>query len=99
MKEDTQNKKRRKNYKRIPCLHGCGTSVLRSIGECRKCRRQRVVAGLRKVAHNRNVTAWSRIVLYFKTLKQKYDYSKKLSWNKPKGQSLVREKVRLHVFR
>ncbi len=35
---------------RIPCAGGCKTMVLRSIGECRKCRRIRLKNGKRVIA-------------------------------------------------
>lgn len=35
---------------RVPCSGGCTTLVLRSIGECRKCRRLRLKNGKRVIA-------------------------------------------------
>jgi len=35
--------------KRVECLHKCGTMVLIGKGECRKCRRARVHAGLKRI--------------------------------------------------
>lgn len=32
---------------RIPCAGGCGTMVIKEIGECRKCRRARMTKGRR----------------------------------------------------
>lgn len=34
---------------RVPCLGGCGELVLKKIGECRKCRRARVLQGKRRI--------------------------------------------------
>ncbi len=35
---------------RVPCAGGCKTMVLKSIGECRKCRRTRLKNGKRVIA-------------------------------------------------
>ncbi len=35
---------------RVPCAGGCNTMVLKSIGECRKCRRTRLTTGKRIIA-------------------------------------------------
>lgn len=35
---------------RVPCAGGCNTMVLKSIGECRKCRRLRLKTGKRIIA-------------------------------------------------
>lgn len=35
---------------RVPCLGGCGTMVIPSLGECRKCRKARLRAGAKHVA-------------------------------------------------
>lgn len=41
--------------KRGLCIHGCGTSVREPGSECRKCRRKRVVKGLRILERERKL--------------------------------------------
>lgn len=36
-------------YGRVACAGGCGRSVIAKIGECRKCRRRRVLEGKRVI--------------------------------------------------
>jgi hypothetical protein len=48
---EAQPRRKKKNFKRLPCIGGCGTEVLTYHGkasECRKCRRKRLHAGARR---------------------------------------------------
>ncbi len=41
--------KAKRNGRRVPCAGGCGEMVLKTIGECRKCRRKRILKGRRRL--------------------------------------------------
>jgi hypothetical protein len=62
-----------KNY-RVPCLGGCGQMVKRDAMECRKCRRARLHAGLKKIKPTEKKT---HLAPNFETSKEKYDRVKK----------------------
>lgn len=61
--------------KRTKCIWGCGTEVLKSQSECRKCRRSRVRIGLKKVRKAEGKRKHS--ALKHETAKQKYDRVRK----------------------
>ncbi len=63
--------------KRELCVGNCGRMVLKGQGECRKCRRARVLAGKRRVAKAGGVAKKSFFVPLFETAKQKFDRVKK----------------------
>ena len=39
----------RTSLNRMPCMHGCGTMVLKKLSECASCRRKRVHAGKKRI--------------------------------------------------
>jgi hypothetical protein len=55
------------NY-RVACLGGCGRAVKRDAMECRKCRKMRLHAGLKKTKVKKNYSAPK-----FETAKEKYN--------------------------
>lgn len=42
---------------RVACAGGCGTKVLRALGECRKCRKARLRTGLKHILKMKKVPA------------------------------------------
>lgn len=44
-------------YGRVACLGGCGTMVIPSMGECRKCRKARLRNGLKHILKVEKVPA------------------------------------------
>src|SRR5688500_3238436 len=42
---------------RVECSGGCGALVLRKIGECRKCKKKRLHAGLKRIKKLEKVAA------------------------------------------
>lgn len=66
--------------------------VLKSNGECRKCRRQRLNDGRKKTAKAN--PALVKITPPFETAKQKFDRVRGKVWNRPKFGSIVREMLR-----
>ena len=75
--------------KRIECAGGCGTMVLAELGECRKCRRARVLAGKRHMAKmlkgDSLEARFRRLVKRVtETAKQKFQRLKSVRWARPK---------------
>lgn len=77
---------------RSACIWGCGRMVLKSNGECRKCRRQRLKDGRKKTA--KASLGLVKITPPFETAKQKFDRVRGKVWNRPKFGSIVREMMR-----
>lgn len=77
---------------RSACIWGCGRMVLKSNGECRKCRRQRLKDGRKKTAKAN--LGLVKITPPFETAKQKFDRVRGKVWNRPKLGSIVREMMR-----
>lgn len=78
--------------KRVPCAFGCGTMVLPEKGECRNCRRKRLLKGRRQILAS--MPNGKKITPPFETAKQKFDRVRGKVWNRPKLSSIVREMMR-----
>ena len=82
--QDRKGEKMKLKNKRTECIGNCGTMVL-DRGECRKCRRVRLHAGLKRVKRMRKGNSlYAKILRVFEGAKAQFNRAKNIIWMRPK---------------